>query len=188
MNQYPEFIKRAFASHKRSRGSPRNVFRSFQNFSKSPFARKMMARASCGAPTFIPPSHSLSNELDIARRISSSRYCLEIRSWRSAGSRSIGFFRRITATSTGPRQPSLFPKAARPAAPCATYCYHASVLLQDCVLTLHFGIGVPSSRRGRLFKHASGLRRNYPVSHQQIFFTHVFTFVVDWRVVTVHFR
>ena len=33
---------------------------------------------------------------------------------------------RITATFTGPRQKSLFPKAARPAAPCATYCYHAS--------------------------------------------------------------
>ena len=31
----------------------------------------------------------------------------------------------ITATFTGPRQTSLFPKAARPAAPCATYCYHA---------------------------------------------------------------
>ena len=29
----------------------------------------------------------------------------------------------ITATFTGPRQTSLFPKAARPAAPCATYCY-----------------------------------------------------------------
>ena len=26
----------------------------------------------------------------------------------------------------GPRRTSLFPKAARPAAPCATYCYHAS--------------------------------------------------------------
>ena len=32
----------------------------------------------------------------------------------------------ITATFTGPRQTSLFPKAARPAAPCATYCYHAT--------------------------------------------------------------
>ena len=32
----------------------------------------------------------------------------------------------ITATFTGPRQTSLFPKAARPAAPCATYCCHAS--------------------------------------------------------------
>jgi hypothetical protein len=31
----------------------------------------------------------------------------------------------ITATFTGPRRKSLFPKAARPAAPCATYCYHA---------------------------------------------------------------
>ena len=30
---------------------------------------------------------------------------------------------RITATFTGPRQTSFFPKAARPAAPCATYCY-----------------------------------------------------------------
>ena len=29
----------------------------------------------------------------------------------------------ITATFTGPRRKSLFPKAARPAAPCATYCY-----------------------------------------------------------------
>ena len=34
-------------------------------------------------------------------------------------------FKRITATFTGPRRKSLFPKAARPAAPCATYCYHA---------------------------------------------------------------
>ena len=31
----------------------------------------------------------------------------------------------ITATFTGPRQTSLFQKATRPAAPCATYCYHA---------------------------------------------------------------
>ena len=31
--------------------------------------------------------------------------------------------RRITATFTGPRQTSMLPKAARPAAPCATYCY-----------------------------------------------------------------
>ena len=31
--------------------------------------------------------------------------------------------RQITSTFTGPRQTSLFPKAARPAAPCATYCY-----------------------------------------------------------------
>ena len=31
----------------------------------------------------------------------------------------------ITATFTGPRQTSMLPKAARPAAPCATYCYHA---------------------------------------------------------------
>ena len=31
----------------------------------------------------------------------------------------------ITATITGPRRKTLFPKAARPAAPCATYCYHA---------------------------------------------------------------
>ena len=34
----------------------------------------------------------------------------------------------ITETFTGPRRTSLFPKAARPAAPCATYCYHALVL------------------------------------------------------------
>ena len=33
---------------------------------------------------------------------------------------------RITATFTGPRQTLLFPKAARPAAPCATYCYTAT--------------------------------------------------------------
>ena len=32
---------------------------------------------------------------------------------------------QITATFTGPRRKSLFPKAARPAVPCATYCYHA---------------------------------------------------------------
>ena len=32
----------------------------------------------------------------------------------------------ITATFTGPRRTTLFPKAARPAAPCATYCYHAT--------------------------------------------------------------
>ena len=31
----------------------------------------------------------------------------------------------ITATFTGPRRKSLFPKAARPAATCATYCHHA---------------------------------------------------------------
>ena len=31
----------------------------------------------------------------------------------------------ITATFTGPRRTSLVPKAARPAAPCATYCYSA---------------------------------------------------------------
>ena len=34
----------------------------------------------------------------------------------------------ITATFTGPRQTSMLPKAARPAAPCATYCYHAICL------------------------------------------------------------
>jgi len=32
----------------------------------------------------------------------------------------------ITATFTGPRQTSLFPKAAQTAAPCTTYCCHAS--------------------------------------------------------------
>ena len=32
----------------------------------------------------------------------------------------------ITSTSTGPRRKSLLPKAARPATPCATHCYHAS--------------------------------------------------------------
>ena len=31
----------------------------------------------------------------------------------------------ITATFTGPRQTSMLPKAARPAAQCAKYCYHA---------------------------------------------------------------
>ena len=31
-----------------------------------------------------------------------------------------------TSTFTGPRRKSLFPKAARPAAPCATYCYVAA--------------------------------------------------------------
>ena len=31
----------------------------------------------------------------------------------------------ITATFTGPRRKSMLPKAARPAAPCATYCYAA---------------------------------------------------------------
>ena len=36
----------------------------------------------------------------------------------------------ITATFAGPRQTSLFPKAARPAAPCATYCYHAVLVLK----------------------------------------------------------
>ena len=36
---------------------------------------------------------------------------------------------QITATFTGPRQTSLFPKAARPAAPCATHCYHAFVVV-----------------------------------------------------------
>ena len=30
-----------------------------------------------------------------------------------------------TATFTGPRRKSLFSKPTRPAAPCATYCYHA---------------------------------------------------------------
>ena len=30
---------------------------------------------------------------------------------------------RITARFTGPRRKSLFPKATRPGAPCATYCY-----------------------------------------------------------------
>ena len=39
---------------------------------------------------------------------------------------------RITATFTGPRRTSLFPKAARPAAPCATYCYPTRV--RDSVL------------------------------------------------------
>ena len=37
----------------------------------------------------------------------------------------------ITATFTGPRRKSLFPKAARPAAPCATYCYHAIVTPEE---------------------------------------------------------
>ena len=38
----------------------------------------------------------------------------------------------ITATFTGPRQTSLFPKAARPAAPCATYCYPTFTWLFEC--------------------------------------------------------
>ena len=40
-----------------------------------------------------------------------------------------GILGGITTAFTGPRRKSLFPKAARPAAPCATYCYppHASV-------------------------------------------------------------
>ena len=43
--------------------------------------------------------------------------------------------RWITSTFTGPRQTSLFPKAARPVAPCATYCYHAVVRhLLTCLL------------------------------------------------------
>ena len=42
--------------------------------------------------------------------------------WVKIPSRVLGV---ITATFTGPRRKSLFPKAARPAAPCATYCYHA---------------------------------------------------------------
>ena len=37
----------------------------------------------------------------------------------------------ITATFTGPRRKSVFPKAARPAAPCATYCYHAVTVVGD---------------------------------------------------------
>ena len=44
-----------------------------------------------------------------------------------SGARLFHFLGVITATFTGPRQTSLFPKAARPAAPCATYCYHAAV-------------------------------------------------------------
>ena len=40
----------------------------------------------------------------------------------------------ITATFTGPRRKTLFPKAARPAAPCATYCYHASRCHWDVLL------------------------------------------------------
>ena len=45
----------------------------------------------------------------------------------SEGCMKSSFFVRscITSTFTGPRRKSLFQKAARPAAPCATYCYHA---------------------------------------------------------------
>ena len=46
----------------------------------------------------------------------------------------------ITATFTGPRRPrrkSLFPKAARLAAPCATYCY--SPFLESCFSMLPLG-------------------------------------------------
>ena len=45
-------------------------------------------------------------------------------------------FSVITATFTGPRQTSLFPKAARAAAPCATYCYHAVRLRETGFTTL----------------------------------------------------
>ena len=38
----------------------------------------------------------------------------------------------ITATITGPRRKSLFPEAARPAVPCATYCYHATRVQPEC--------------------------------------------------------
>ena len=45
----------------------------------------------------------------------------------------------ITSTFTGPRRKSLFSKAARPAAPCATYCYpdgfSALVTLAEAVVS-----------------------------------------------------
>ena len=43
-----------------------------------------------------------------------------------------------TATFTGPRRKPLFPKAARPAAPCATYCY-AAIALSVSFLFLSIG-------------------------------------------------
>ena len=48
--------------------------------------------------------------------------------------------RWITATFTGPRRKSLFPKAARPAAPCATYCYHANC---QCKIVLNHACDCP---------------------------------------------
>ena len=44
-----------------------------------------------------------------------------------------GHLSRITAAFTGPRRKSLIPKAALPAAPCASYCYTAAfALVVDC--------------------------------------------------------
>ena len=58
------------------------------------------------------------------------------------------FLSDITATFTGPRRKSMFPKAARPAAPCATYCYHARICLQR------------ASRRDIIHPSDGNVRRN----------------------------
>ena len=55
------------------------------------------------------------------------------------------FASRVTATFTGPRQISLFPKTARPAAPCATYCYASVGLLLKRSWNKHCGRTKPSS-------------------------------------------
>ena len=68
-------------------------------------------------------------------------------------------FSVITATFTGPRRKSLFPKVARPAAPCATYCYHA---ISDCGLVFHSTMLPPP-----LHRHSDFPRQTRLVLHRK---------------------
>ena len=54
----------------------------------------------------------------------------------------------ITLTFTGPRRKSLFPKAARPAAPCATYCYHAFCCLWEVGFAQVIGVAKNHATNG----------------------------------------
>ena len=52
------------------------------------------------------------------------------------------FLSQIMSTFTGPRRKSLFPKAARPASPCATYRYHAILAWEYRLILPSFGVDV----------------------------------------------
>ena len=97
------------------------------NWFMSPLDKNTIARANWAGPTLIPPFHSSSSDSQTVRRSSGSTKRSSILVSRSGGRFVIELLcvSVITATFTGPRRKSLFPKAARPAAPCATYCYHA---------------------------------------------------------------
>ena len=110
--------------------------RNSENWLMSPLDRKTIARDNWAGPTLIPPFHSFSSDAQTMRRFAGSAKRSSILVSRSGGRFVIRLVCRsvITSTFTGPRRNSLFPKAARPAAPCATHCYHAIGVQHRCCL------------------------------------------------------